>query len=41
MRPNEPYGQGTRMLTLAELCDWLNITERHARQAGAPWRDPL
>lgn len=27
-----PYGQGSRMLTLAELCEWLNITERHARK---------
>lgn len=27
-----PYGLGTRMLTLGELCDWLNITERHARK---------
>jgi excisionase family DNA binding protein len=26
------YGQGTRMLTLGELCEWLNITERHARK---------
>jgi excisionase family DNA binding protein len=27
-----PYGQGARMLCLDELCDWLNITERHARK---------
>jgi excisionase family DNA binding protein len=27
-----PYGQGDRMLTLSELCAWLNITERHARK---------
>ena len=27
-----PYGLGTRMLTLDELCEWLNITERHARK---------
>jgi excisionase family DNA binding protein len=27
-----PYGQGARMLTLGELCAWLNITERHARK---------
>jgi excisionase family DNA binding protein len=27
-----PYGQGTRMLALSELCEWLNITERHARK---------
>ncbi len=27
-----PYGQGDRMLMLAELCAWLNITERHARK---------
>jgi excisionase family DNA binding protein len=26
------YGQGARMLRLSELCDWLNITERHARK---------
>lgn len=27
-----PYGKASRMLTLAELCAWLNITERHARK---------
>ena len=27
-----PYGQASRMLSLAELCEWLNITERHARK---------
>jgi excisionase family DNA binding protein len=27
-----PYGQGARMLALSELCEWLNITERHARK---------
>jgi excisionase family DNA binding protein len=27
-----PYGQGDRMLMLSELCNWLNITERHARK---------
>jgi len=27
-----PYGQGARMLALNELCEWLNITERHARK---------
>ena len=32
MRPETPSGQGTRMLTLDELCEWLNITERHARK---------
>ena len=32
MSPGVPYGQGTRMLTLSELCQWLNITERHARK---------
>ena len=32
MSPGVPYGQGTRMLALAELCEWLNITERHARK---------
>jgi excisionase family DNA binding protein len=26
------YGKGSRMLTLDELCDWLNITQRHARK---------
>jgi excisionase family DNA binding protein len=29
---NHVYGKGARMLTLAELCEWLNITERHARK---------
>jgi excisionase family DNA binding protein len=32
MMPDVPYGQGTRMLSLGELCEWLNITERHARK---------
>ena len=32
MRPDVPYGQAARMLTLGELCEWLNITERHARK---------
>lgn len=32
MAANRAYGNGTRMLTLAELCEWLNITERHARK---------
>src|SRR5262249_46635103 len=32
MSPDVPYGQGTRMLTLSELCQWLNITERHVRK---------
>jgi excisionase family DNA binding protein len=32
MSPGVPYGQGTRMLALGELCEWLNITERHARK---------
>lgn len=27
-----PYGQASRMLSLSELCEWLNITERHARK---------
>jgi excisionase family DNA binding protein len=27
-----PYGQEARMLSLTELCEWLNITERHARK---------
>ena len=26
------YGTGARMLTIGELCEWLNITERHARK---------
>ena len=26
------YGKGARMLTLDQLCEWLNITERHARK---------
>jgi excisionase family DNA binding protein len=32
MSPGVPYGQGTRMLGLVQLCEWLNITERHARK---------
>src|SRR5215470_11792924 len=32
MMANLPYGKGSRMLTLGELCEWLNITERHARK---------
>jgi excisionase family DNA binding protein len=32
MAANRAYGTGARMLTLAELCEWLNITERHARK---------
>jgi excisionase family DNA binding protein len=32
MTSRVPYGQGTRMLALSELCEWLNITERHARK---------
>ena len=32
MRPEVPYGQGARMLALSELCEWLNITERHVRK---------
>ncbi len=30
--PRIPYGRGARMLTLSELCGWLNITERHVRK---------
>jgi excisionase family DNA binding protein len=30
--PSLPYGKGARMLTLDELCEWLNITKRHARK---------
>lgn len=30
---SEPfYGSGQRMLTLPQLCEWLNITERHVRK---------
>lgn len=32
MATSRAYGTATRMLTLAELCEWLNITERHARK---------
>jgi excisionase family DNA binding protein len=32
MATSRAYGTGARMLTLAELCEWLNITERHARK---------
>jgi excisionase family DNA binding protein len=32
MTPELPYGQGSRMLELAELCEWLNIKPRHARK---------
>lgn len=32
MTSSIPYGLGSRMLTLGELCEWLNITERHARK---------
>jgi len=42
MTPDVPYGQAARMLTLGELCEWLNITERHARKlvarAAIPYR---
>ena len=42
MTPSLPYGKGSRMLTLVELCEWLNITERHARklveQNAIPYR---
>ena len=31
-RQDHAYGKGARMLTLDELCEWLNITERHARK---------
>ena len=31
--PTDPYyGLGHRMLTLEQICEWLNITERHARK---------
>ena len=32
MSVDRAYGKGARMLTLDELCEWLNITERHARK---------
>jgi excisionase family DNA binding protein len=35
VRPEVPYGQGRRMLLLGELCEWLNISERHARKLVA------
>ena len=35
MTPEAPYGQGNRMLALPELCEWLNITECHARKLVA------
>ena len=35
MRSEVPYGEGRRMLSLCELCEWLNITEPHARKLVA------
>jgi excisionase family DNA binding protein len=35
MSPKVPYGEGRRMLALPELCEWLNITEQHARKLVA------
>ena len=32
MAISQSYGTGTRMLTISELCEWMNITERHARK---------
>ena len=32
MAISQAYGTGTRMLTISELCEWMNITERHARK---------
>lgn len=32
MTAGASHGLGVRMLRLEELCDWLNITERHARK---------
>lgn len=32
MTPKVPYGEGTRMLELPQLCEWLNIKPRHARK---------
>ena len=30
--PRGAHGEGHRMLALSELCEWLNITEQHARK---------
>lgn len=31
--PADPrYGLGHRMLTLEQICEWLNVTERHVRK---------
>lgn len=30
--PDPLYGLGHRMLTLEQVCEWLNITERHVRK---------
>ena len=30
--PGEGFGCESPLLTLAELCEWLSITERHARK---------
>jgi len=31
--PADPcYGLGHRMLTIEQICEWLNITERHVRK---------
>jgi excisionase family DNA binding protein len=35
VRSEVPYGEGRRMLSLWELCEWLNITECHARKLVA------
>jgi excisionase family DNA binding protein len=35
MTSEVPYGEGRRMLALGELCEWLNITEPHARKLVA------
>lgn len=35
MSAEVPYGEGRRMLALPELCEWLNITEQHARKLVA------
>jgi len=35
MTPVVPYGKGNRMLSLEELCEWLNIKTPHARKLVA------
>lgn len=35
MTPGVPYGKGNRMLSIEELCEWLNIKKPHARKLVA------